>query len=1048
MMSVMKAEPLTTVQLFEASARYLIPMFQRPYVWTEKDQWEPLWQDVRAVAERVLTVGPFGQVPAHFLGAVVLEPIVQLGVFHSQWSVIDGQQRLTTLQVLLDACEVVVRQHGDPRDADALRWLVVNQGMPDDSDARFKVWPTNRDRDGFAAAMDDARPVPSAVADSRIVAAHEFFVQQVRAWALADGTDKSTARLHALVVGLRDRLSVVGIQLEPGDNAQVIFETLNFRGAPLLAADLVKNHLFQRAERENRDTEKLYDKFWSELDDDYWRERVVQGRLTRPRIDIFLSRWMVMRLGREVASDQIFADFKDHVSAQYDLVDALLRELHHDALTYRAFLAAPVGSEHERIRYHVLDVLNSNVVMPVILWFLTRSDDEVPSAQKSKGLRALDSYVTRRAILKLGTKDLNHVVIEMLNRLGSVDPMHSGDELEAFLLGLTGVSRVWPDDEYLVDQLPRMRTYRVLRRDVTRMLLEAAEDRERARRDVEDQHCPRNLSVEHVMPQSWTTHWPLASDDPAEISRRDDLVQTLGNLTLVKGNHNSALSNNAWTSSDGKSKREYLKAHTSLFMNQQIRDSAVDAWTEEHIEERGLRLARDISARWPRPSGGPRTSEMLRLTTKNPEPASHSQYACTLTGPTWQEEGLPRRRAVRTLIARMHADGVPMADICDALQTSRIRSVPGTLTGEELWNALKWDARLAEEQRRLWAVEDPIHEGGATWVVSKSWGLAAEKAMDVLTALRPGYSAQTQGRAKARWDVEDVFDALADRPELVGALETMIQHAESLGGRAQGTAAAAPSLAIGVPTEKGMAWPYTVYTGNPERALYLYFGTVGAPVEAREAFLTRLEAVLPELDGDEIRDSGMAKQPALTAGDLTRSGVATGMGEALAALAAESSGEQRWWGIHNDALPGSELLAGGFVSVGWDLVPDLRQLGGNRQDIEDALRAAYPEESDGAYVNWASILRKFAFDMKPGDLVIAADKQTRTLSIGRVSGPYWFDSSADRHKHRLPIEWLTSSLARAQFTQSALHEVGSALTLFRVRRHVNEFEQALGEGAR
>ncbi|GAB2493540.1 hypothetical protein GCM10027030_28580 [Luteococcus sediminum] len=313
----MHAQDVKLIDLFHGSVRYLMPMFQRPYVWGEEREWAPLWADIRHQAEMVLAAGHHGDAPSHFLGAIVTEPRATFGL--TEHVVIDGQQRLTTLQLLIDAAERIVDELGNPSDAADLRVMILNQdshGKTPDDETRFKVWPTNRDREAFAAAMDDARPVPSQYAESRLVKAHDYFTESIRGWALASGEPSAAARLGALARALRTQLVLVGISLSQGDNVQAIFETLNYLGAPLLAADLIKNHLFQRAEKEHRNLEQLHKKYWAGFDgdgngDEYWREKVRQGRLTRPRIDLFLTHWLVMKLGREVPSDRIFAEFRD-----------------------------------------------------------------------------------------------------------------------------------------------------------------------------------------------------------------------------------------------------------------------------------------------------------------------------------------------------------------------------------------------------------------------------------------------------------------------------------------------------------------------------------------------------------------------------------------------------------------------------------------------------------------------------------------------------------------------------------------------------------------
>src|SRR4051794_30941439 len=317
----MKATPLSPAEIFGNQIRYVVPLFQRPYVWNEEDQWAPLWEDVARVAETVLDTPPptYGprMVPPHFLGAVVVES-QHTGVnYISVRGVVDGQQRVTTLQLLMDATQAVVAQHGDPQDAQALEVLVLNPAqLSPNKDERFKVWPTDRDQAAFRAAMDDEQPVPAALKTSLVVRAHEFFTAQVREWAdVAGDPDKVRGRLNALTVALRDFLKVVVIDLEPGDNAQVIFETLNHRGTPLLAADLIKNLVFQTAQARGLDIQPMYTDSWSTLDTDYWRQDVAQGRLYRPRIDVFMQYWLTMRRLREVATDRVFVEFRDYLTS-------------------------------------------------------------------------------------------------------------------------------------------------------------------------------------------------------------------------------------------------------------------------------------------------------------------------------------------------------------------------------------------------------------------------------------------------------------------------------------------------------------------------------------------------------------------------------------------------------------------------------------------------------------------------------------------------------------------------------------------------------------
>jgi hypothetical protein len=154
------------------------------------------------------------------------------------------------MQLVLDAAQGVVEQHGAAMDAQALRILVLNDAsIAQHPDHVFKVWPTDRDQAAFRASMDNNIDVPAELSATRIAGAHRFFIEQITDWAqVHDEPESVQLRLNALVRALRDHLRLVVIDLEPGDNAQVIFETLNHRGSPLLAADLIKTW-FSRSHR-------------------------------------------------------------------------------------------------------------------------------------------------------------------------------------------------------------------------------------------------------------------------------------------------------------------------------------------------------------------------------------------------------------------------------------------------------------------------------------------------------------------------------------------------------------------------------------------------------------------------------------------------------------------------------------------------------------------------------------------------------------------------------------------------------------------------------
>lgn len=544
----MQAQTLSPAGLFGAHVRYVVPLFQRPYVWTRDDQWNPLWEDIRALTEQLMdmTADPYGgsTVPPHFLGAIVLDQQRIPAGFIAMRHVIDGQQRLTTLQLLLDAAQSVVDKYGAPMDAQALRVLVLNDAaIAQHPDQVYKVWPTDRDQDAFRAVMDDDSEGNVSLARNRIAQAHGFFVTEIENWAIVEDEAAAAQRLGALVRALRDHLKLVVIDLEPGDNAQVIFETLNHRGSRLLAADLVKNFLFQIAESQHADVTALYRSYWRDLDSDYWRQQVAQGRLYRPRIDVFLNHWLTMTLLHEVPADRIFVEFRDHVREAKPPIADLLHTLASDAAVYAQLEKLPYDSIAGRFHYRVVGALNSGVVNPLLLWMLRWDEQRMPADQRAKALVALESWIVRRSLCRATVKDLNRLVVDLLKVLDKAGPETAGDTVENYLTSQTADSRFWPTDTMLRGALIDAKLYSSLTRPRLRMVLEALEDSLRGPLG-EGQSCPRNLSVEHVMPQAWREHWgaDINGDEVAAL-RRDHLVHTLGNLTLVSGKLNPTLSN-------------------------------------------------------------------------------------------------------------------------------------------------------------------------------------------------------------------------------------------------------------------------------------------------------------------------------------------------------------------------------------------------------------------------------------------------------------------------------------------------------------------------
>ena len=625
----LKAPPLTPRELFEGNVHYEIPPYQRPYVWDEDRQWAPLWADVVRVADSValaLGEGSEPKVPHHFLGAVVYERKPPVVGDVTRFPVVDGQQRMTTLQVLLDAVQQVFAERGHIDMADDLERLIVNgslkfRGKPE----QFKLWPSRNDRAGFSQAMD---PSSDWQGEHRIIDAHRFFRSETEAWLAGKpdldgnqppGTEEE--RVLALSSALQDRLVVVAINLPYGADSQIIFETLNDRGTPLLKADLIRNWVFRRGEELGGDTESWSDTHWAEFDDDWWREEIQQGRQTRSRIDIFLHYWLTMRVREEIPSEQVFRVFSTHAGPRMSSLteaESFLTELKNDADTFRSITQVGTDTIGGSFFDRVVGVMEQGSTTPLLLWLLSKNHG-VPEQQTRLALRAVESWVVRRTLLRWTMKDVNRFMVTILKGLEGKRATEIGGVVARILAQQSADARTWPTDKEVMERLPLQTLYGSVRQSRLREVLWAVESHLRDNKS-EDLPQPGLLEVEHILPKAWEEYWnPAPGLDNEAAAKRNWVKNTLGNLTLVTKYLNINLSHRPWTDAaaagltkggeGGKGKRTLLQEYSLLRLSNELTQENPDFWDESTIGRRGRLLAERICAVWPGP--GPESEKEM-----------------------------------------------------------------------------------------------------------------------------------------------------------------------------------------------------------------------------------------------------------------------------------------------------------------------------------------------------------------------------------------------------------------------------------------------------
>lgn len=597
----METNVRTPLDIFNLPQHLVIPLFQRPYVWDETEQWLPLWQDVRRLAELKLA-DPYSAA-THFLGAVVVQAQGnQTGNLPAR-NVIDGQQRLTTLQLLMDAAGSVLEEAGLDALSGQLEVLTHNLELYVPAGVtRLKLRHTNRDHVAFDEVMNAEPPVDHDAlkhSGSLLARAHRFFVTWVNDWLGDDQAGPEyVGRASTLVQVLTRGLQLVVIDLQVQENSQEIFETLNARGTPLTAADLVKNFVFQRLEAEGVDTRRAYAEDWP-FESRFWESEIAVGRYNISRSSLFLNQWLVSRVGEEVSPKSTFTRFKHYVDHECgQKMSELLLLLKQQADLYEQWTLAAAEPDRAltptEMAVYRMGATGVELLKPVLLW-LHDPELSIPFDTANEVIAATESWLVRRQLLRLPSANLGRIVAELIRIHRTTAPAELGGRVRTQLTRLASTSTYWPGDEEIRTTLLAENAYRRFPRGRLRMLLEAIEDHLRAAYKYPP--VPRRgYPIEHILPQKWETNWPVEGLE-AQLYRGAH-VHRLGNLTLLTESLNSAVSDGPWGA-----KREKVAKHDVFLMNRLFRGPATQVWDEDMIDARSQTMIDALLATWPVPEG-------------------------------------------------------------------------------------------------------------------------------------------------------------------------------------------------------------------------------------------------------------------------------------------------------------------------------------------------------------------------------------------------------------------------------------------------------------
>lgn len=570
----MRAAESTLSELLEGTKQYQVPLYQRTYSWA-KEQHERLWDDLAQLAEERRDHPE----ATHFMGSLVLAPSPSNGPTGVQrFLVVDGQQRLTTLSILL----AVIRDHRaaaeDPEHRDRINEQYLENKWQRDG-ARLKLSPTQADRDAYRACITSTADAGGA---DGIGAAYRYFSSRLSEAANSEDEFDVQRFEDAVLIGL----SLVTVVAQEGDNVHRIFESLNNTGLKLSQGDLLRNYIFMRLDQRS---EEAYFDLWLPLQESlkpehlellFWLDMVQDDPKARQA---------------SIYSDQVARLEKLH--SEQELVDEVSRFRKLGALLTLILDPDREADPSVQLRLARLQSWGTTTVYPLLLHLLERREKGAStSAEISAAMLSVESFLVRRLLIGRATANINRTLLATASEVRGEE-----DVAAAVHRYLSAGRKYFASDKEIQTSLSAIPFYLNGRSHQRKLVLQWIEESYGSKEPVD----PTDLTIEHVMPQTPTEAWraelaPELGEGETFEEVHQSLLHTLGNLTLT--GYNSTLRNSPFAT-----KRKHLVT-SGLRMNQEI--AVRNGWGREAIKERAENLARRISEVWPAPDPRAHVAEL------------------------------------------------------------------------------------------------------------------------------------------------------------------------------------------------------------------------------------------------------------------------------------------------------------------------------------------------------------------------------------------------------------------------------------------------------
>lgn len=553
----MDAKEIELLKFLQYDHQLYIPIFQRKYSWT-RDQCRKLLEDI-------LKVGSKNDNSTHFIGSVVYmnEGLNMVGPI-SKRMVIDGQQRLTTITLLISALAIFLKENPiqDYNHQDLVFYYLSN--IRASGDEKYKLILNDDDKKSLLKIIDNISsdtPVDFDKTDSEtIIGNYNFFLDKI-----------NEINIPIIITGLH-KLNLIQIALEQGkDNPQLIYESLNSTGLELSKADLIRNFVLMTFNPSEQ--KRIYEMYWKDMEKGFNQSNL---------FDRFIRDYLTIKLNKIPKIAKVYNEFKDFASNWND-VEELLKEINTYAKYYFSIYFGRDDDKDIRYAFKNFNYLKANVSYPFLLRvYEDYAKENISKEELLEIINIVESYIFRRSICEIPTNSLNNIFATMHNE---IDEDNYVESLKSRLLLKDSYKR-FPADEEFKNHLLIKNVYNY---GYSMYLLSNLENYKHPKNHLDF----TDYTIEHIMPQNLSKEW---REDLGEnyLEIHEEYLHTIGNLTLTA--YNSELSDSSFKH---KQEMENGFKDSPLYLNEYI--AKLNSWNEEEINKRANDLINLAINVWPYP---------------------------------------------------------------------------------------------------------------------------------------------------------------------------------------------------------------------------------------------------------------------------------------------------------------------------------------------------------------------------------------------------------------------------------------------------------------